>query len=42
MFAHDAVDRELVAVRRCLMEGGDVAKTDDQFMNRRHLVNDTL
>lgn len=42
MFAHDAVYRELVAVRRCLMEGGDVAKTDDRFMNRRHLVNDTL
>ena len=42
MFAHDAVDRELVAVRRCLMEGGDVTEADDRFMNRRHLVNDTL
>ena len=42
MFAHDTMDRELVAVRRCLMQGGDVAKTDDRFMNRRHLVDDAL
>ena len=42
MLAHDAVDRELVAVRRCLMQGGDVTEADDRFMNRRHLVDDTL
>ena len=42
MLAHDTMDRELVAVRRCLMKGGDVAEADDRFMNRRHLVNDTL
>lgn len=42
MFAHDTMDRELVAISRCLMKGGDVAEADDRFMNRRHLVNDTL
>ncbi len=42
MLAHDTMDRELVAVRRCLMEGGDVTEADDRFMNRRHLVNDPL
>lgn len=42
MLAHDTMDRELVAVRRCLMEGGDVTEADDRFMNRRHLVDDAL
>ena len=42
MFAHDTMYRELVAVSRCLMKGGDVAEADDRFMNRRHLVDDAL
>ena len=42
MLAHDTMYRELVAVSRCLMKGRDVAEADDRFMNRRHLVDDTL
>ena len=42
MLAHDAVQRRLLGKSRYLMQGSDVAKTDDGFGDRRNTVDNTL